>query len=766
MCVVPAGIGAVIQPLAPLGDGEEPVPVINYPTGPVRCGRCLAYVNPFFQFLDGGASFLCSICGMKGEVPVEYRCNLDANGMRRDRQERFELCRGSVEYEVGKEFIGREVHDPHYLFAVDVSYAAVMSGLTAAAVDAIRNSLEVMKANARIHAGVMTYDASIHFYALSPPRTEPLMYVMSDIDDVFLPCPASELLVPLSSEPHLALLHALLDMIPAMYNKDTRDDSQHTCSFGAAAAVASECIMETGGKVLMTVSSLPTQGAGALTARDNIALYHTEKERTLQQPASSFYHTVATRCAEHAVSIDLFVCANAYVDLATIGVLSEKTGGQVFMYPGFSERKDGYAFQRDLYHDVTRYTGYDAVMIVRVSAGLKVADRYGNFFHRSGVEMDLPSVDSDKTFAVRLEHEAKLKDKTEACIQCALLYTTPTGQRRIRVHTLAVPVTSVMSNIYRFSDLDAIINLSLKQAVFQLLNSTTPAEAQSALTSACIDSLFVYRKVGLSTRSTAASTPPTERAAISLTAPPLSWPVCSLLSFSQYCASATSAGQLILPEPLKLLPLCTLGMIKHPLLQDGVSADERAYLYSFINAMPCYVSVAFVIPRLYSLHDLPSHTCVMDDKGRVSIPPSLSLSSESISVQGLYLLDDSRFLYIYIGAELDPHILEQLFDANWTMRAGADEAALASRIHVLVNTLRLQKANYQPLQLISRRIGGGGETLDESLFFAHMIEDAGRGRAGLGSAGAREKGKGSEANAMSYIDFLCWIHKKIQAKFY
>jgi len=45
----------------------------------------------------------------------------------------------------------------------------------------------------------------------------------------------------------------------------------------------------------------------------------------------------------------------------------------------------------------------------------------------------------------------------------ALLYTTSDGYRRIRVHTLSVPVTSAMSNIFRFADLDAIINLSLKQ---------------------------------------------------------------------------------------------------------------------------------------------------------------------------------------------------------------------------------------------------------------------------------------------------------------
>jgi hypothetical protein len=31
-------------------------------------------------------------------VPDAYRCNLDANGFRRDKMERPELCRGSVEF--------------------------------------------------------------------------------------------------------------------------------------------------------------------------------------------------------------------------------------------------------------------------------------------------------------------------------------------------------------------------------------------------------------------------------------------------------------------------------------------------------------------------------------------------------------------------------------------------------------------------------------------------------------------------------------------
>jgi len=58
--------------------------------------------------------------------------------------------------------------------------------------------------------------------------------------------------------------------------------------------------------------------------------------------------------------------------------------------------------------------------------------------------MELPTVDCDKTFGVVLKHETKLTDKSDACIQAALLYTNAQGERRIRVHSICLPVTSGM----------------------------------------------------------------------------------------------------------------------------------------------------------------------------------------------------------------------------------------------------------------------------------------------------------------------------------
>jgi protein transport protein SEC24 len=151
-----------MQPLANLGRDEEPVPVVDFGApGPLRCGRCKAYVNPFFKFVDGGRSFVCNLCDMKCDVPREYQCNLDANGQRRDRTDRAELCHGSVDFAVAGDYIMRPIADPCHLFLVDVSYSSAITGLLHVAVQAVRNCLDAIAANPRARVGVVTFDAQL-----------------------------------------------------------------------------------------------------------------------------------------------------------------------------------------------------------------------------------------------------------------------------------------------------------------------------------------------------------------------------------------------------------------------------------------------------------------------------------------------------------------------------------------------------------------------------------------------------------------------------
>lgn len=58
-----------------------------------------------------------------------------------------------------------------------------------------------------------------------------------------------------------------------------------------------------------------------------------------------------------------------------------------------------------------------------------------------------------------------------AYVQCALLYTNSNGERRIRVHTLSVPLVKDLADLFRSTDGAATSALIAKLAVEKSLSS-------------------------------------------------------------------------------------------------------------------------------------------------------------------------------------------------------------------------------------------------------------------------------------------------------
>jgi protein transport protein SEC24 len=104
-------LAMLVQPLALPHPSEEPIQVVDFgESGPVRCSRCKAYVNPFMKFIDQGRRFICNLCGFSDETPRDYHCNLGPDGRRRDADEKPELSRGTVEFVATKEFMVSRIH--------------------------------------------------------------------------------------------------------------------------------------------------------------------------------------------------------------------------------------------------------------------------------------------------------------------------------------------------------------------------------------------------------------------------------------------------------------------------------------------------------------------------------------------------------------------------------------------------------------------------------------------------------------------------------
>uniref|UniRef100_A0A674D177 SEC24 homolog C, COPII coat complex component n=1 Tax=Salmo trutta TaxID=8032 RepID=A0A674D177_SALTR len=660
-------LAAVIKPLAMLPPDETPPYIVDHGDGgPIRCNRCKAYMCPYMQFIEGGRRFQCGFCSCVTEVPPHYFQHLDHTGKRVDCYDRPELSQGSYEFVATVDYCknNKLPQPPSFIFFIDVSYNAVKSGMVNIVCQELKALLDYLprenpEADSVVRVGFVTYNKVLHFYNVKSSLAQPQMMVVSDVSDMFLPLLDGFLV---SVNDSRMVIESLLDQIPEMF-ADTRETETvfgPVIQAGLEALKAADCA----GKLFVFHSTL-------------VAIRH----RTHKEP--SFWRKY------------LFLFPNQYVDVATLGVVPVSTGGSVYKYTYFQAETDRERFLNDLRRDVQKPMGFDAVMRVRTSTGIRATDFFGSFFMSNTTDVELAGLDCDKTVTVEFRHDDKLSEDTGALMQCAVLYTSCSGQRRLRVHNMAVNCCSQLADLYRNCETDTIINFFSKYAYRSILNTPTKT-VRDTMVNQCAQILACYRK---------------------------------------NCASPSSAGQLILPECMKLLPVYLNCVLKSDVLQPGadVSLDDRAYLRQLLSCMDVSESHIFFYPRLLPLLD------------GGSLPMAVRNSEERLSKGGVYLLETGLHLFLWVGANAQQELLSNIFgtptfsqiDPNMTSLPELDNP-FSQRLREIIDSFRSQRSRYMKLMVVKQ------EDKAELIFKHFLCEDK------------------STSGGPSYVDFLCHMHKEIR----
>ncbi|CAO3661283.1 unnamed protein product [Rhizopus microsporus] len=697
-------LGLVIQPLAKNKPEEVPVQVVDHgPDGPIRCSRCRAYINPWCQFTHGGSKFECNVCAHLNEVPSWYFANIDMSGRRIDANERPELRYGTVEFEVPKEYYSTRQPAPlTYVFAIDVSVLAIQSGMLQAVCEGIKAALYDEHGNAKMknRIGIITFDKDVQFYNLSASLSSAQMLVVSDIADMFVPLQDGFLVDPTESK---NVIIELLNTLPHMFKDTIRPESVYT----SAVRGGLQALKETGGHLYIFQTCLPNYGPDALKPRDDKSLYGTEKEKNLITPQSDKYKQLGEECVKNGVCVNTWVFPSQYMDLSTVRIVSHLTGGDLRYYPGF-KLGDKYSVLYQLNHDLHRETGFDGVLRVRCSDGLQVMDHYGACHMSTYTDVDLAGIDEDKALVAVMKHDGKLDLNRGASFQCALLYTTRDGRRRVRVHNLHLTVTSQISDVFRYGDVDATMSVVLRQAIFSLLQKNRK-EIHSKLTDTCVDILTAYRN---------------------------------------NCASSTSPGQLILPEAFKLLPVYVHGAIRSTVLRGvgiDMNIDTRAAGMSLFNSLSITELVWTLYPRMFALHKLRPEDGVVDMKGQVKLPCMIRTSYERLEADGAYLVDTGSSLFFWLGQKISQNFLQEVFGISTLDQIDPNMIALptfntdlSQKIHHIIRQLQSQREKYLRLVIVRQE-----KDAVEFLFSTWMSEDR-------------------NAEVQTYVDYMCVLHRKIQ----
>nr|XP_057917802.1 protein transport protein Sec24C isoform X2 [Doryrhamphus excisus] len=673
-------LAAVIKPLATLPPDETPPYLVDHGEGgPVRCNRCKAYMCPYMQFIEGGRRFQCGFCSCVTEVPPHYFQHLDHTGKRVDFYDRPELSLGSYEFQATVDYCknNKLPQPPAFIFFIDVSYNAVKSGMVSIVCQELKTLLDHLPrqnpdADSVVRVGFVTYNKVLHFYNVKSSLAQPQMLVVSDVSDMFVPLLDGFLVNVNESR---LVIESLLDHIPVMF-ADTRETETvfgPVIQAGLEALKAADCA----GKLFVFHTSLPiAEAPGKLKNRDDKKLIGTDKEKSLFQPQVTSYNTLAKECVAQGCCVDLFLFPNQYVDVATLSVVPVSTGGSVYKYTYFEAQSDQERFLNDLRRDVQKPVGFDAVMRVRTSTGIRATDFFGSFFMSNTTDVELAGLDCDKTVTVEFKHDDKLSEETGALVQCAVLYTSCGGQRRLRIHNIAVNCCSQLADVYRNCETDTIINFLSKYAFRGVLNNSTKA-VRDTLVNQCAQILGCYRK---------------------------------------NCANPSSVGQLILPECMKLLPVYLNCVLKSDVLLPGadVSLDDRAYLRQLISCMDVAETHVFFYPRLLPLMKLESG----------SLPVAVRDSEERLSKGGVYLLETGLHLFLWVGANAQQELLLNIFGTSSFSQIDSTMTSLpvldnpfSQRLREIVDSFRAQRSRYMKLMVVKQ------EDRSELIFRHFMVED-------------------------------------------
>ncbi|XP_060757186.1 protein transport protein Sec24B isoform X3 [Neoarius graeffei] len=686
-------LGLLLHPFRDLTQ----LPVITSNTI-VRCRSCRTYINPFVSFLDQ-RRWKCNLCYRVNDVPDEFMYNPVTRSYG-EPHKRPEVQNATVEFIASSDYMLRPPQPAVYLFVLDVSHNAVETGYLNVLCQTLLDNLEKLPGDSRTRIGFLTFDSTIHFYNLQEGLSQPQMLVVSDIDDVFTPTP-DNLLVNLKESQEL--VKDLLNALPKMFCHTRETHS----ALGPALQAAYKLMTPTGGRVSVFQTQLPTIGTGLLQSREDPNQRSSSKGVQHLGPATDFYKKLALDCSGQQIGVDLFLLSSQYADLASLACMSKFSAGSIFYYPAFHHVHTPalrVKLQKDLQRYLTRKIGFEAVMRIRCTKGMSIHTFHGNFFVRSTDLLSLANVNPDSGFAVQVSIDESLADTSLACFQAALLYTSSKGKRRIRVHTLCLPVVNQLSDVFAGADVQAITCLLANMAVDRSL-SCSVSDARDALLNAVVDSLESYRS---------------------------------------NISNVQQTG-VIAPSCLRLFPLYTLALLKQKALRTGTSTrlDERVFAMCEFKSQPLKQIMHMIHPDLYRIDNLTEQGALQLNERVIPQPPVLQLSAEKLTREGAFVLDCGSVMYLWLGRNCNEVFVRDVlgFPDYTSIPASLTEipeleTAASERTRAFVSWLQESRGFCAAFYVLK------DDASAKSSFFPHLVEDR-------------------SESAFSYYEFLLHIQQQL-----
>lgn len=165
-----------------------------------------------------------------------------------------------------------------------------------------------------------------------------------------------------------------------------------------------------------------------------------------------------------------------------------------------------------------------------------------------------------------------------------------------------------------------------------------------------------------------------------------------LACYRKHCASPTSAGQLILPECMKLLPLYVSCLMKNDAISGAsdMTCDDRSYVMQFVRIMDLPMSVTYFYPRLVPIHDA--------DPDATDIPEPIRTTLEKMTEDGAYILENGVHMFVWLGLQLAPDFTQAVFGVPSALQVDTDrpgipllDNAMSKRVRGIIDAIQAER---------------------------------------------------------------------------
>lgn len=183
----------------------------------------------------------------------------------------------------------------------------------------------------------------------------------------------------------------------------------------------------------------------------------------------------------------------------------------------------------------------------------------------------------------------------------------------------------------------------------------------------------------------------------------------------------------------------------------NVSSDVRTHYMRYLKSLGVAQTILMLYPRMIPIHKLAEmpEACEFNPKNsKFILPPFMRASYVRMEADGVYLIENGDMMIMWIGSAVSVAVLEGLFGVSslealdprlFSARLPKLKTPLSIKVRRLLKFFDIKRGDRSLPLLVSR------QSLDSTEFeFANLlVED-------------------QNNDAMSYVDYLCFVHKQIQ----